>query len=553
MAEEASHGEAPSLSTYLHVLRRRKWIIIACAILVPAAALFFSARQTALYQSSAEVFINKENIASALTGIQDTTLFVDEERAAETQANLAAVPEVARSALGIAGESRVYPDDLLAIASVAPKGNSDILEFTVTDPDPERAQRLATAYAVAFTRYREKLDTTSIVKARKEVFDSLKTLEQEGRQDERLYEILTEKQSQLQTLQTLQTNRAYVVRSADAGVQVAPTPKRNAILGLALGLVLGVGLAFAIDALDTRVRNAGEVGERLSLTQLARVPPPPKDFAKNDRLVMLAQPTGTSAEAFRMLRTNLEFARLEGEDVRTILVTSALEQEGKSTTAANLAIAEARAGRRVALVDLDLRRPYVDRFFNLLHAPGLTDVALGKVSLDEALVRVDLALGGTLHGDAYDPSANGQGEHGRLDVLVTGPLPPDPGEFVGTKRLADILTVIHDRYDLVVLDTPPFLLVGDAMTVAPNADGILVVARLGIVTRPVLRELHRTLGSAPIPKLGYVVTGSARGDGYGGKYGYGGYGYGDSYYTRDDERSKQEALRKKARQGEPVA
>ena len=150
------------------------------------------------------------------------------------------------------------------------------------------------------------------------------------------------------------------------------------MLGLMLGIVLGLGLAFVVDALDTRVRSANEVGERLGLPQLARVPPPPKGFAKDDRLVMLAQPTGTNAEAFRMLRTNLDFADArERSGARTILVTSAVEQEGKSTTAANLAIAEARAGRRVALVDLDLRVPYLDRFFGLLHAEGITDVALG--------------------------------------------------------------------------------------------------------------------------------------------------------------------------------
>ncbi len=220
MAEGASHHEAASLSAYLRVLRRRKWIVIACAILVPAAALFFSMRQTTQYQSSAEVFVNKENIASALTGIQDTTLFVDEQRAADTQAALAVVPDVARNALAIAGEKGADPHALLAIASVAPKGDTDILEFTVTDPDPERAQRLATAYAVAFTRYRAKLDTASIVSARKEVFDSLKTLEDEGRTNERLYQILTEKQSQLQTLQTLQTKRSAVTRNADAGGHV---------------------------------------------------------------------------------------------------------------------------------------------------------------------------------------------------------------------------------------------------------------------------------------------------------------------------------------------
>ena len=331
-----------------------------------------------MYQSSAEVYVNKQDIGSAITGIDNQALFVDEDRAAQTQVNLASVPAVAQRALKIAGVADMTAEDLLAESSVASKGLSDILEFTVTDPDPKRAEALVGAYALAFTQYRGELDSAAITTARREVDRKLAQLEAQGKKDTALYDKLVESEQQLATLETLKTSRVSVVRPAEEAFQVAPTPVRNAILGLALGLVLGVGLAFAIDALDTRVRSADEIGERLGLPLLARVPPPPKRFAKDDNLVMLAQPWGPGAEPFRMLRTNLDFARLERDDMRVILVVSAVEQEGKSTTAANLALAEARAGRRVALVDLDLRQPYLDRFFGLLYAQGITDVALGK-------------------------------------------------------------------------------------------------------------------------------------------------------------------------------
>ena len=314
----------------------------------------------------------------------------------------------------------------------------------------------------------------------------------------------------------------------------------NAILGLILGIVLGLGLAFLVDALDTRVRSANEVAERLGLVQLARIPPPPKSLDKDD-LIMLAQPTGTNAEAFRMLRTNLEFASLEGDEMRTILITSAVQKEGKSTTAANLAVAEARAGRRVALVDLDLRVPYIDRFFGLSHALGVTDVALGNSTLENALTRIDLEMGTPAAGHPGLPESNGHApEQGLLDVLVSGIRPPDPGEFVGSRRLGEILYRLRENYDLVILDTPPLLRVGDAMTLSTKADGLLIITRLNVIRRPMLSELHRLLATAPAAKLGFVVTGSR--DGQSGSYGYG-YDYGGYGYSEPKPVDKRAAAR----------
>ena len=529
--EYDSEHESASLSTYLRVLRRRKWIVLACALLVPAAALFFSFRQPAQYASSADVLLSRQNLGNVLTGTSDLTL-VPDDRLTATQATLAHTPDVASAAIAIAGTAEITPDELLTNSTVGAKGTTDILEFRVVDGDPDRANVLATSFAQAYVKYRGALDTRSIAKARRDVAATLKKLEAQGREKSALYTSLEEKEQQLQTLLTLQTSQANVTRRADDATKVAPKPARNAVLGLALGLLLGIGLAFAVDALDTRVRSSAEIGERLGLPMLARVPPPPKGLAKEHQLVMLAQPGGTGAEAFRMLRTNLEFATLGAKRSHVILVTSAVEQEGKSTTAANLALAEARAGRRVCLVDLDLRRPFIDRFFSLMHTQGITNVALGTISLGEALNRVDLIVGGAAaNGKAgQHDQTNGHVETGSLDVLVSGPLPPDPGEFVGTARLADIIGMLRSAYDTVIIDTPPILRVGDGMTLSALVDGMVVVTRANVVRRPMLRELRSQLEKVPAPKLGYVVTGSNGGvaQGYGYGYPYGGYGHGQA-------------------------
>jgi Mrp family chromosome partitioning ATPase len=258
---------------------------------------------------------------------------------------------------------------------------------------------------------------------------------------------------------------------------------------------------------------------------------------------MVVQPKQSSAEAFRLLRTNLEFIRLSSGEVRTILITSGLEKEGKSTTAANLAVAEARSGRRVALVDLDLRRPYIDRFFRLTAVEGVTDVALGRARLGDALQRIDLSLGAPdpagLPPSMLAATGSAVASAGVLDVLVSGPLPPDPGEFAASYRLAEILAQLRDSYDLVIIDTPPILWVGDALTLSQQADGLILIARLKGLRKAMLRELARILETVPSRKLGHVITGPVSGERgvYRTKnsypYGYGyGYGYGKNGKSR---------------------
>jgi Mrp family chromosome partitioning ATPase len=533
---EGDEYGSPSLLSYLRILRRRKWIIVACTVVVPAAAYFYSARQPAQYQASAQVYLSSQDLAGALTGISSP--YVDQARLADTAASLAHVPAVAQDAIASARVNGITPGGLLGSTSIVPQTGTDILTFTVTNHQPNLAELLANAYAKAFTKYRGQLDSDAVRRARKEVQSRLQVLEASGDGASPLATSLRDKDQQLATLEALQTSRTYVISTADGAAKVSPQPRRDATLGLLLGFVLGIGLALVLEALDTRVRSVAEIGEYLKMPQIGSVSPPPKKLLKDDQLVMMAQPRSMQAEEYRVLRTNLDFVSLAADEIRTVMITSAVEQEGKSTVAANLAIALARSGKRACLVDLDLRRPYVDRFFHLPHGKGITDVALGHATLNEALIEIDLTTGLPREHPARLPRSAPvatDGDPGCLEVLVSGPLPPNPGEFIGTQKLADILTALRSRYDIVVLDSPPLLRVGDAMTLSSRADGLIVLTRLNAVRRPMLRELSRMLDSAPTTKLGYVVTGSQREAGYSGSYGYGGDAYGESSYTRDQD------------------
>jgi Mrp family chromosome partitioning ATPase/capsular polysaccharide biosynthesis protein len=526
-----------SLQDYLRVIRRRKWIIIQAAILVPLAAALFSLHQPKLYQSGAEVLISRQNLANALNGVSDPTLYTDPNRLTQTQATLARVPEVARRALASLGLKRP-PGALLQHSSVTSASNSDILTFRVTDRSPALAAKLTTAYAKQFTLYRQELDTVSLNKAINEVRSRINELASAGDRRSALYASLVEKEQQLATIAALETGNITVVKPATGATQIQPKPVRNAIIGLVLGLVFGIALAFLEEALDTRVRTAGEIGERLGLPLLARVPEPPRSLGKEDRLVMVGDPRSLSAEPFRMLRTNLDFVRM-GDEIRTLLITSSVKGEGKSTTAANLAVALANGGQHVALVDLDLRSPFLDRFFAVGRHPGLTQVVIGHATLEEALVNVPLRepttgnLPAASNGSSNMTAGETGGPAGSLKVIVAGPVPPNAGEFVSSPALGWVVAELRRRFDVVIFDAPPMLRVGDAMALSRHIDGLVIVTRLKVVRRAMLNELKRQLDASPATKLGFVVTGAQEEDDYG--YGYG-YGYGYEYGSTPRER-----------------
>jgi succinoglycan biosynthesis transport protein ExoP len=289
--------------------------------------------------------------------------------------------------------------------------------------------------------------------------------------------------------------------------------------------VTGLGLAFLRDALDARPRSAEEIGDRLDLRLLGRLPRPPRALKRRNELVMLAAPESPHAEAFRMLRMSLEFAtsrrvvrrgssgspliaRSGDRQIRRLMVTSAVEGEGKSTTVANLAVAFAHAGRKVLLVDLDFGRASLHRFFVLPSQPGLTDVVLGSVPPERIVSYVDLDRRAAARIERSIGESHSDRRLGSLGVVPLGTLPAHAGDLATTAGIEQVLERLESQADIVLVDSPPLLRVGDAMALTSHVDALLLVANLGAIRPPMLEELRRLLADCPVPKLGFVLTGA---------------------------------------------
>jgi polysaccharide biosynthesis transport protein len=511
------------LREYLHVLRRRKWIVLQALVIVPLVAVAFALRQSPLYQASADVLLRYQNLPSTLSGIPDPnsySYYLDPVRSTATQLQVASLPVLSdRVAAALRGQ-HVTLGEVAGSTSVSEVSGTDFLNFQAASGSPALAALIANEYARQYTLYHQQLDSGSITKAVSDLqrrIDQLKA--QGGARARSQVAQLQPKVDQLETLLSLETSNAVVVREATGAAKIRPRPTRYGLLGLGLGLVLGIGLAFLRDAFDTRLRTTDQIGEILGLPLLGRIPEPSRQLQRDSKLAMIAEPASSSAEDFRRLRMNLEFATL-GKPSQVIMVTSALEREGKSTTVANLAVAMALAGKNVALVDLDTRRPALGSLFRLdAKQPGLSAVVLGYADLDDALVQIPLEPLSLNAGDRFGrrpdeqasaATTNGDSaaSTGSLMVLPTGIVPPDPGEFVGQEGVKRVIAGLRERVGIVLVDAPPLLAVGDALTIGAMADALLVVVRADLARRQATGELAQILARMPGEQLGFILCGA---------------------------------------------
>jgi capsular exopolysaccharide synthesis family protein len=499
MSMEQSGIRELTIADYLAIVMRHKWLIAAITIVVALAAYVWTLRYPPYYKATSEVYINSQNpdLTSSITGITPNNTVTDPDRNVRTQAAIARVPEVADLAVKFSGVSGYSGGRLLTHSHVTPGDGTDLLTFTVTNDVASVAAALAAGYARAFSSYKVQTDTASIVRARNDLKRRLNQLRQAGADGTDTYRQLQQKAQDLTTLAQLQA-APTVVRAPTGADEIAASPMRKAMLGAVLGLMLGLVGAFLLNAFDRRVRDVEEVEHELDVPLLARMPAP-----RGHGLTILDGPADYVSEAVGRLRTNFDFANSELQ-AKVVMATSAGSQEGKSTTVANLAIALARAGRHVVVVDLDIRRPSVARLFHVQDRAGATDVATGISDLDAALNPV-----------AHQPLSSrvrsrsgSDGGTGVLEVITAGRTRIDPAELVESPGLVSLLRMLRDHADIVLLDAPPILVTGDAMALTAKVDAMFLVTKLGSVSRPSMRELARGLRTSPAPVLGFVATGA---------------------------------------------
>lgn len=348
----------------------------------------------------------------------------------------------------------------------------------------------------------------------------LARMEREVKISERLFSLLKEKHQEALIREKEQVAEVSVVRPALGPLTPvnAAQPLPKAAVGLVIGLVVGLVLALVVETMDTSIGAIAEVESLLETPVLGVIPQldVPAELAeeggesitldketedKYKFLVSLFLPKSRVAEAFRALRTNLLFSGLE-RDIKTIIVTSSMQMEGKTTVAINLAITLAQLGKRTLLVEADLRNPFIHHAFGIPKEPGFTEVVIGSAGLQEATRSfVDLILGKV--------GVEGLTEQRGLDnlfLLPSGRQPPSPAEFLSAQGVANFLADVRGKYDYVVVDSAPVLPVADTAVLGSRADGTLFVIQVGQVARAALRRTKSLLEAAKARVLGVCLT-----------------------------------------------
>jgi len=498
----AEFGSEPSFRTYLHIIRQRKWWIGAITVLGLAASLAFSLTAHKQYSATTQLLVQSSFVASGLGLEQEPVTQTDVQTELQLVTS-APVQQVVRSRL------KSTP-----AVSVSEVGETNVIAITAISQVPAHASLIANVYAAAFVQYQQAVASDSLVTIEAQLRSQISSVEKQlssfGSNTTSVEAgallnqeaVLKEQLSQMQVSGSVDTGDVVVVAPAQTPVSPSsPQPVQDALVGFAAGLVLGLGAAFLRDSFDDRLTSK-EATEHAGSAPVLAMTPLLTSWRRQDPLVVtVTQPTSQAAEAYRSLRTSLQFARQERR-LRSLVVTSPGVGDGKTSTLANLGVVFSQAGERVLLVSCDLRRPRIGEFFGLDEQAGLTEVLLDHRTLEEAVLPV--------------PGFDG------LSLLPAGPVSKNPAELLDNACARDIFARLRDQYDLVLIDSPPVLPVTDAAILSRHADATLMIAAAGQTRKSDLHRAVEKLDQVGTMILGTVLNKATRQTGryYGYTYTY---------------------------------
>jgi len=525
--------ETVELSDYFRVLWARKWLVLVVVAVTVGAVAAFTFTAIPQYRATATLVREKTTLETALFG---SRLFEyrDIQRELRTSAGLATTPEVAAQVKTELGSSR-STEELSNMVSATPGSQTDIIDVAASSSDPAEAADVANAFARNFIAVQQNSDREAIALAEQVIQSQLNRMTAAELASDR-GRLLSSRLEELTIMAELQTGGFKITQPAVAPrAPFTPQPVRNLVLALAVGLVLGVGLAFLVEYLDRRIKDETGLEREFGLPVLATIPmvggkwdPRRRQPGQATRYIGFSDPRSPLLEPFRTLRSSLQYFGVD-EQLQTILVTSGLPREGKSVTAANLGISLALSGKRVIVAESDLRRPMLHEYFGLTNEVGLSNVVAGNYSLAEAMQLVPVDDYTPPSGRRTQPAENGLLLQKNLYCLTSGPLPPNPAELLASGKMLELVEKMLAAADFVILDTPPVLLVADALILAKYVDGVLVSARMGATTKDEAREVRSVLERAGARPIGVVAQGAKRSGSY-YRYGYRKYGrYGAEY------------------------
>jgi capsular exopolysaccharide synthesis family protein len=500
LAPEAA-PEGINFGQYVGVILRRKRLIGICVLVGILLAGAYTLLAPKSYRSKAVVEVKPVdvNLADiATSGLDKALSMANEQQVASSQ-------DVAAQAAGAIGWTGT-PQSLLKHVTVQNPTDTQLLEITFNAGSGLEAQRGAAAMAAAYIDYRrqqaqdyvshqEEALNTDIAKQNNDINAALaearqskdQQVDQEAQQAKaKALQQIAIDQGKLADLGSINTNPGQTIAAPnDPNGQSSPRPKLDVALGAFLGLIVGIGWALVDDRLDDSLRGRDDLEETMGLPVLAAIPK--VDSWKNResiKLVAIQEPRSPTAEAYRTLRTNVMVAAAR-HDVKTILISSALEGEGKSTTAANLAVVLAQSGKRVVLVSADMRKPRLHEFFGLENDRGLAEILTHKM-----------------------PAWEGLQESGveNLWIFTSGQVADAPAELLTSDRMIDFISERREVVDFIVIDSPPLLAVADGLELAARVDGVLYVADAEHTPRGALKEARRQLEWVGARVLGAVLN-----------------------------------------------